>query len=200
MASFVEPLRSRFEELIGNLSGRDRQLLGGMTALMVVFLLGGSTWYARKTLNDLQSRVADKQQKLAMIKSLEEGQQQSASEFARIEEKMRQASGQDLPAFIEHAAQKAQVAPNLQSVREKNATTEGNLEEKTYQVEVAKVTLDQLTNFLYEVETGGYPLKIRSSKTKVSGGGGTKVLNLSLELSAYRLQEDASATTEEKKP
>lgn len=198
MASIVEPIRSRFEELIGNLSRQDRMLLGGMTIAILVFVLGGGAWYARKTLTDIQSRIADKQQKLAMIKSLESDQQLAAKQISKIEDKLRQSSGQDLPAFIEKAAQRAEVAPNLQSVREKNVTTDGNLEEKSYQVEVSKVTVAQMTSFLYEVETGGYPLKVRSSKTRTVAGNGEKVLNLSLEVSAYKLVDAPTSPTEEK--
>lgn len=163
-----------------------------MVVALLVFVLGGGTWYARKTLTDLQSRISDKQAKLALIKGLEGDQAQAARQEKLIEDKLRQSAGQDLPSFIERAAQRAQISGNLQSVREKNVSTDGNLEEKMFQVEVGKITLDQLTMFLYEVETGGYPLKIRSSKTKVANGNGQKVLNLSLEVAAYRLVEDGS--------
>ncbi len=201
MASIVEPLRGRFEEVIGNLSPRDRMLLGAMIAFALVFVLGGSFWYGQRTLADLRSRIDDKESKLTLLKSMKMDQDAAAEQIRAIEEKLRQSAGQDLPSFVERAAQKVGIAANLQ-VREKGVTVDGNLEEKSFQVEVNRINLQQLNDFLHEVETGGYPLRVRGSKVRATAANGQKVLNVTLDVAAFKLveEESTSSTTEEKTP
>jgi hypothetical protein len=64
---------------------------------------------------------------------------------------------------------------------------------------MSKVSLDQIVSFLYEIETAGYPLKIRSMKTKTATVSGAKVLNVSMEVSSFRLVADESAGAAEEK-
>lgn len=80
-------------------------------------------------------------------------------------------------------------------MREKGTTTEGTLEDKTYGVELSKLSLQQLVEFLHEVETSRYPLKIRNAKVKTQTLAGQKVLNVTLEVSAFRLVEAAAGGT-----
>ena len=60
---------------------------------------------------------------------------------------------------------------------------------KSYTVELDKVSLGQLTDFLFEVETNGFPMRIRSSRMKASGAAGTRVLSATFEANAYSLNE-----------
>ena len=148
-------------------------------------------WLGRSILGDVQSRVEDREDTLALLQGLAADNAGATEQITQIEEQLRKGAGQDLPSYVEKAAEKVGISSNLQGVREKQVVTDGNLEEKTYTLEVAKVTLDQLTSFLYELETGGFPLKSRSAKIKSSTVAGAKVLSLSMELSAYKLIEEA---------
>lgn len=186
----MEPVRARFSELVASMSPRDRTLAIGLVVFVVLSLLGGGYWLGRSILGDVRSRVEQRESTLALIKGLAADQAEATEQVATIEAELRKSSGQDLPSFMEKAAAKVGISTNLQGVREKQVVTEGSLEEKTYTVEVSKITLDQLTEFLYEVETGGYPLRVRTMKTKATTVAGAKLLNLSLEVSAFRLLDD----------
>ena len=196
----MERLRIRFEEIVASLSQRDRMLLAGMLVMGTVLFLGGGFWLASRKVADLESRVSDKQHTLSLLKSMQADQEAAAGQIAAIEERLKSAAGQDLPAFVEKSAQSAGIAANLQSVREKGMTTDGNLEEKTYQVEISKITLQQMVDFLHALETGGYPLKVRSSRTKTVIVTGVKSLNVSLEVAAFRLVDAASGAAGEATP
>ena len=185
-------IRGRFEEVIGTLSARDRRLLGGMAVLMTMFVLGGGAWLAGSRLSDLHTRIGEKEHTLTLLRSMKRDQESAAAQIERIEDALRQNAGRDLSAFVEQSAQNAGMAGNLQSVREKGATTDGNLEEKTYQAEISKVSLQQLNDFLHALETGGYPLRVQNTKVRTTTSAGQKVLNVTLEISAYRLVEDST--------
>jgi type II secretory pathway component PulM len=190
MAVF-DPVRERFSGVVAGMSARDRRLLMGLVVFVACMLLGFTWWLGRSILGDVQSRVEDREDTLALLQGLAADNAGATEQITQIEEQLRKGAGQDLPSYVEKAAEKVGISSNLQGVREKQVVTDGNLEEKTYTLEVAKVTLDQLTSFLYELETGGFPLKSRSAKIKSSTVAGAKVLSLSMELSAYKLIEEA---------
>lgn len=185
-------IRGRFEEAVGTLSPRDRKLLGGMAVMMTVFLLGGGAWLASRSISDVRSKIEDKEHKLVQLKVMRSDQEANQARIDEIEAVLRRNAGRDLSAFVEQSAQTAGMAGNLQSVREKSATTDGNLEEKIYQAEISKVTLQQLNDLLHALETGGYPLRIKNSKVRTTVSGGQKLLNVTLEIAAYRLIEEAA--------
>lgn len=194
------PVRVRFGELVANMSPRDRTLLVGLVIAVLVFFVGGAGWLAKGYLADLRSRVADREATLSQVSGMAADYESASKDIARIEEELRKHSGQDLSSFMEKASQKIGIGDNLKGVREKSARTEGNLEEKVYGVDVDKITLAQLTSFLYEVEASGYPLQIRSTRVKASGQPGSRVLTVAMEISAFQIVEAAASAVGEASP
>ena len=197
----VEPMRERFAELVATMSPRDRALFMGLVVFVLLALFGGVWWLGRSILADVGSRVDQREETLALLNGLAEGQSTAATQVAEIEAELRKSNGQDLPSFIEKAADTTGIASNLQAVREKQIITEGSLEEKTYSVELTKLLLPQLVDFLHAIETGDYPLRVRSMKTKTVTTAGVKMLTVSMEISAFRLIDGSgAAATEEENP
>ena len=195
--TMVEPVRERFAELVATMSPRDRRLFVGLVVFVLAALFGGAWWLGRSVLDDVGSRVDQREETLALLNGLAADQAEGIATVEAIEAELRKSEGQDLPSFIEKQAERIGIASNLQGVREKQVITEGSLEEKTYSVEVSKIVLPQLTDFLYALETGGYPLRIRSMKTKAVTVQGVKMLTVSLEISAFRLTSVAATDTPE---
>lgn len=196
--TMVEPMRARFAELVATMSTRDRTLFIGLVAFVLLSLFGGAWWIGRSILADVGSRVDQRVETLALLNGLAADQSAAASQVAEIEAELRKSDGQDLPSFIEKVAANTGLSTNLQGVREKQIITEGSLEEKTYSVELTKILLPQLVEFLHAVETGDYPLRVRTMKAKTVTTAGVKMLTVSMEISAFRLiddaREDAGAT------
>lgn len=199
--AMMDPLRERFAELVATMSPRDRGLFLGLVAFAAVALLGGAWWLGSSILGDVESRVSARQSTLTQIQALVAEHDAAAETVAAIEADLRRNANQDLPSFIEKKASEEGISANLQGVREKQVVTEGSLEERTYSVEITKITLAQLTAFLYAIETDGYPLRVRSTKMKSVTQQGVKLLNVSMEVSAFKLLGDAGeASGEEETP
>lgn len=194
----LEPLKLRFTALVTAMSARDRKLFVGLVVAFYVGVLGLFWWVASGAVGDERSRISLQEEKLALLKSLAEDQGATKSQVERIEAKLKEYKGQDLPSFIEKAASNTGVSANLQGVREKKHTTEGDLEETSYTVDLSKVSLQQLTEFLYEIETKGYPLKVRTLKTRVQTVAGAKLLTVNIELSSFSLVASEEAAPAEK--
>lgn len=199
MAAF-EGLRARFGEMIGAMSKRDRVLFVGLVIGAYVVGVGGLWWLARGQLGDLQSRIDGQERNLTLLTSMADDQAQAADRVTKIDQQMAKYADQDLPAFVEKAAQKTGIASNLQGVREKQKATDGDIEETPFSVELSKVSLQQLTEFLYEIETAGYPLKVHTMKTRLVTVSGVKMLNVSMEIGAFRIVNEAAPTATEEKP
>lgn len=186
-------VKERFAQLVATMSPRDRALFMGLVLLVYGAILGGVWWFGRGMLRDVHSRVDDEQETLAMLNGLASDQEGAAADVARIETELKKNATTDLSTFVEKAAQKIGVGTSLQ-VRERETAEDGNLQSKTYSVEVQKVTLQQVKDFLYELEGTGYPLKITGARFKTTTQAGAKVLNVSLDVTAYKLIEAATET------
>lgn len=195
MSRFVETLRGRFGDMVAAMTPRDRKLFVGLVVFVYTAVVGGALWFGRGQIAELQGRVADREETLTLVKLLAADQVAGADQVKTIEEELKRNANQDLPSFMEKAAQKVGISGQLQGVREKGTTTERTLEDKSYGVELSKLSLQQLVDFLHEVETSRYPLKIRNAKIKSQTLAGQKVLNVTLEVSAFRLVEAAAEAT-----
>jgi type II secretory pathway component PulM len=171
------------------MSPRDRRLFLGL----VIACYGGAVfmafWLGSGFLSDLDSRVDTRDDALMRLSSMEADYVRNADQVAAIEDSLRQNANQDFQSYVERAAATVGVTSNLKSVREKGVSELGTLQEKTYAVELDRVTVQQLSEFLFELEAGGFPLRIRTSRIKGSGQAGSRVVTASLELSAFRLNE-----------
>ncbi len=182
----MNPLKERFSQLVATMSPRDRALFMGLVLMVYGSLLGGVWYFGSGALRDVRSRISDNEQTLAMLAGLASDQASAATEVERIEAELKRNAGTDLSTYVEKAAQKLGISTSLQ-VRERETTADGNLESKTYSVEVQKVTLQQVKDFLYELESTGYPLKITGARFKTTLLAGVKALNVSLDVTAFKL-------------
>lgn len=194
MAGFTmfEPVRSRFSALVADMSPRDRSLFLGLVIAAYLGALGVTAWGGKSLLSDVQSRISTKQTALTRLESMQSEYAANSARVVEIEDTLRTNANQDLASYVEKAAQKVGVGTNLKAVREKGVSTQGNLEEKSYTVDIDKVTLTQLTDFLFEIETNGFPMRIRTSRVKTSGAAGARLLSATFEISAFRLDESTA--------
>lgn len=184
------PIQSRLEPLLDSLSPRDRMLLLGMSGFFGLVLIAGAGWWMTSTLDDLRGEIDDRKDALAFVRSEVAEFEASQDQLEGIEEELKKHSGTDFSAFMEKAAESADMKDQLSSVRPSSTTTLGSLEEKHYDVSVNRVSLPQFLDFLYQVETNGYPLRITSANLKGVTVSGAKLLNVKLEVSAFRLLEE----------
>jgi type II secretory pathway component PulM len=189
----VEMVKERFSQLVATMSPRDRWLFMGLVLTVYAAILGGLWYFGHGFLADVRSRIDSEQQTLASLSGMASDQAEAATEVAHIEAELKKNAGTDLSTFVEKAAQKIGISTSLQ-VRERETSADGNLESKTFSVEVQKISLQQVKDFLYELESTGYPLKVTGARFKTTTLAGVKVLNVSLDVTAFRLIEIATET------
>ncbi len=195
MSSLITRLRGlsdRALDLLAGMTPRDRTLLMGLVAGGGLLVLGGTGWWMADSLSDLRTRIGERELSLQQVQLSRAEYENAAVEAARIEEQLRANAGTDLSSFLEKAATAAAVKDKLDSVREKSSATEGNIEEKLHSVSLRKLTTEELSKLLFEIETAGYPLRVKTLSVKARKRSDEVTLNVDMDISAFRVL-DASA-------
>lgn len=149
-----------------------------------------------RALTSLETEIVAQEETLSFVKSAARDWQEAQTQLDGIEAELKKHGSTDLSAFLEQAAQSANIKDSLDSVRETSVTTIGNLEQKNYSVSLSKVSLDQFLNFLYEAEATGYPLRITSTNVKAKKRNDALQVTVKLEVAAFRLLEEEEAVEE----
>ena len=186
----ITTLQERFQDLLASMSSRDRTLFIGLVIGGVALLVGGSVYLMSSTLHDLRGRIDDREQTLQLIHVMAAEHESSSEQAALIEDELRKNTDTDLSAFLEKSAKSTGIGDRLDAVKEKSSARDGVLEEKLYAVSLSQLETSELAEFLYEIETAGFPLQIRSLKVKTRKKSGEITLRVDLDISAYRLLED----------
>ncbi len=63
----------------------------------------------------------------------------------------------------------------------------GTVKQTTFKVELKKLDVQTTVDFLYTLETSGYPLAVQSARFKTLRSGDEKLLTLTLEVVSYAL-------------
>ncbi len=182
--------QERVFDLLSSMTPRDRKLMLGLVAFFSLVFVGGSLWLMSSKLSTLNGHIADREEKLHLIHVLAIDHAEALGEAEEIEEALKANAGTDLSSFLEQAAGKSGIEEKLDQVKEKTTATDGVVQEKVYAVKLTKLTLDELTSFLYEVETARYPLKVHTFKVKSRKSGDSRVLNVDMDIASYKVLEE----------
>ena len=182
----LAPVQSRLEPLLDSLSPRDRKLLMGLMGAACVALIAAAGWWMTATLDGLRADIEERKDTLAFVRQSVAEYEANQTRLEQIETELKRHAGTDLAAFLEKAAESASIEERP-GVRHSATTQLGSLEAKTFSVNLSRVSLDQFLDFLYQIETNGYPLRITDSSVKGVKRSDTKVLNIKLDIVSYKL-------------
>lgn len=182
----ASPLWARLESTFDGLSARDRKLFIGLVAFFALILVGGGAWMMRAKLVALDGQVASRRAALDAIRAQQLEYTTARARLDEIEAELRKHEGTAFSSFVERAASSAQIRDNLSGIKESGTQQLGDLEQLQHRVELNRVELPKLLDFLYELEGTGYPLKITDASIKVVKVSGENRLNVSLDVASFR--------------
>jgi type II secretory pathway component PulM len=184
------PLRERLRGALEGMSARDRAMLYILVIFFTLVGLGLGTMAVKSHLARLDETLSTRRGQLTMVKEMAFEYEEGTLQLEELEEKLTTHKGTTLSAFLEKSADSVQIRDSLKQVKERSSTTLESLEEKQFTAQLRPVSLEQLVGFLYEVETSGYPLLIKTLSAKTIKISGTKTLDVTLDISAYKLLEE----------
>jgi type II secretory pathway component PulM len=176
------------ERQLESLSPRDRRLLAGLLGFGALAVVFGLWWVLSGALSELGGRVYTANEKLGEILAMKSELDQANSRLASQSDRLAQFKSQPVSAWVEKLAQTHGVSNELRSVDEVDRSTEGSLEQIKYKVELKKAAYDPMLDFLYGLESSGYPAQIEVATIKSSlGKDKTKVYDLTLQIVVYQV-------------
>ena len=176
----------RIQDSLSGLSDRDRKLLFCMVGSVLIGIVGGGIFWLNASLQNLESSVTYREQTLvnAQLIALDYANNvETAEQIALNLEKHRTTN---LSAFLEKSAASVGLQDHIDSVKEQSSAINGDLEEKLFSAEFSNLSLEDAANFLYEIESSGYPLVVQSARFKTRKRSGERVLKLTLAIAAYK--------------
>ena len=184
----------RIQDSLAGLSARDRKLLIFLVAVLGVSAVGGIGYVMKTSMNSVENQVEYRAESLLQARKMAIEYQANIATADRIGEKLEQHRGANLSAYLEKTAQSVGISDRLDSVKETATTQNGDLEEKLYSAQLSKLSLEDATNFLFEIETSGFPLVVRNARFKTRKIAGEKTVKLNLDIAAYQLTTEAPTT------
>ena len=179
----------RIQDSTAGLSPRDRKLLVFLVTFTVVCIIGGGFYLLNNSIKSVQNQVEYREETLRSAQMMAVEYQANQETAAAIREKLTEHKGANLSAYLEKAAQSVGIADRLDSVKESSTSVNGELEEKLYSATLSKLSLEDATNFLYEIESSGFPLVIRNAKFKTRKRNDNREIKLTLDIASYTLTD-----------
>jgi hypothetical protein len=196
LSTRVGAVQDRIQDSLADMKPRDRALFLGLVFFAMVTVAAGSIWWMRAGVQALEAQVAEREDTLRRIELLAADNAEAEAEFVALSEKLAAKADVDISSFMEKAADKVQIREKLDSVRRTTETDDGIVQEAIYAVKLSDVSQQELANFLAEVEGSDMPMRIRSFKAKLRKRKGESTLHVDMDISSYKVVQDASGEAE----
>ena len=187
----------RVQDSLSGLSPRDRKLLVLLVALFAFSALTGVGYLMRSSMKNLESMVEYREETLLQARVMATEYQANVETANLILSKLEEHRGANLSAYLEKTAQSVGISDRLDSVKETSTSQNGDLEEKIYAAQLSKLSLEDATNFIFEIENSGFPLVVRNARFKTRKHSGEKKVKLMLDIASYQLTTEAPKETPE---
>jgi len=176
----------KIQDGLGGLSDRDRKLLIGLGVATLITAIIGTAFAMNSMLDSVYAKVEYREDALRRATVMAAEFQSNEETSQLIAEKLEEHKTSNLSAFLEKTAQSIGIADRLDSVKASSTSINGELEETLYAAQFSKLSLEEATNFLYEIETSGYPLIVQSTRLKTRRLKGERLIKMSLDIAAYK--------------
>ena len=176
----------RIQDGLAGLGDRDRRLFMGLTGCIFVGLLWGGAYAMKLSVDSVNTKVEFREKALRTATIMAMEFQANEATALLISEALEAHKTTNLSAFLEKAAQSVGIADRLDSVKASSTSVNGDLEETLYAAQFSKLSLEDATNFLFEIETSGFPLVVKTARFKTRRRKGDREIKLTLDIAAYK--------------
>lgn len=185
MAADREGILTRVQNAFDGLAPRERRMIAGLVGLLSIVICGGTYLLLSGTLEDKAARVKQQKDALEVIQVAAAQYEAAAARVDASEERLKQYDGQRFKPFVESEASKLGI--ELGPITDQGSEVVGTVKQTAYKVELKRLELPTAVEFLYALETSGYPLAVQNARFKTMKTSEGKVLTITLEVMAYAL-------------
>jgi len=151
--------------MIHQLSRREQLMVAvALAAVVLVAIWLGVVDPYRAAMGRLDSQIKSRINSLVEVKGLQQ-------DITRLEQQLSQESGRKtmggpLFSYVEGLTEEAGIKENLSSMRPQQASVQGEYRQQLVELKLEKLSLTQLTRFLYAIEYSGQGVQVKSMRIK----------------------------------
>ena len=143
----------------------------------------------------LEQKIENRPEVLAAIQGKLGSHGTTEIEVLALQQRLSNHSGSSLASFIERTSKAVEVEDRLKGVTSKQSTRDGDIETSRYSMTLKSLTLEELGDFIYAVETADYPVRIDTMKIHRSKKDDAVLLSPTFDLSAFSIVAGESGVT-----
>ncbi len=185
----MSDLLERLGAYWSSLSRRDRRLLVVMVTAIALFVGYLAVSTVRSRVGRLEEAVADKERDLETIQRITGRLEESRATMAEIEARLAQYKDFSVSGFLENAGEDLKLSENIKGINDQGLVQGDFFDEHRYEVVMRKVTLEQLVNYLYKIQSAEQPLRIDRLVVRTNTRN-REELNVNVEVVFSKLKED----------
>ena len=189
VASLLEP----FQQLLGDLSPRDRTLLFG-TIVLVLLVIGfvGQSYMAGKT-QSLERMVQDRRANLDAVLFTATEYEATQEEVSQLEEELRSFRSFSLTGYLEETAGQAGITgENLRDVKDRGSESGQYFTTRRVEVTLRNISLEALTRYVWAIEHAPQHLRIDNLRAKGNRRDRSQI-DVTIEVLFFEVVEDSPA-------
>ena len=156
----MSALLQKIGSLWNTLSRRDRRLMvvmvTGLTLFFGYFIVTGM----RSKVRSLETSVTAKQRDLNTINSMIADLEESRARMAELEGQLGGYQDFSVSGFLENTGDELKIADSIKGINDQGLTEGTFFDEHRYEVVLKKITLEQLVNYLFKVQSAAEPMRI----------------------------------------
>ncbi len=183
-------------EAFGRLSRREKIMVGGVAACLLLFIGALVSLWISSRLSALERRIADTGKKLQQMIALRDEYEHAKAERQRSEQRIRAARSIQLMGTLEGLAQNLGIDTKKMEMKPLPpvSNAESEIEEQRVDVRVPAIAIDRLTSFLEQIEQRSDSIAVRSLVIKKNFQDPTR-LDANFTVSKFQLKEQKEPPT-----
>lgn len=146
--------------LWNTMSRRDRRLLVFMVVSLTLFIGYFVVTGVRAKVRSLETSVTGMQRDLNTMNSMLADLDASRGRIADIEKQLGGFANFSVSGFLQTAGEETKISDNIKGINDEGLSDGVFFDEHAYEVVLKKVTLEQLVNYLYKIQSAPQPLRI----------------------------------------
>lgn len=155
--------------------------LSALFALVILF----SIWLISSSLNERYRDIEDKEKKLKEIISQKDRYREAEQAQKNFEQRLK-SNNVNLFSFVEEIGRRLQVDISDMNERESPLQKGDKIREQTLEINISKIPMDRLVDFMKEVERGQYLIKIKKLKINTRFEKDNRTLNVNMLIATYK--------------
>jgi type II secretory pathway component PulM len=171
-----------------NLDERQRKIAFIVGAALAVVLFLWVVVLPRLGIGGLDDQIATKENELREMSRLYKNFDQVKRDFTRIDSQIQRNRDLSLLSELSSIAERLNIKQGIDSMISKPKPKNDFYEEEAVEIRLQKVTLEELTRLLYEVEQSPKVLRVRKMHVETRFDD-MSLLNVTLEVSAFKRLE-----------